>query len=197
LLKLDNLSKFYNKNQVLHSINYVFDQTRYCIVGAAGLETPTAGNITFNHKPVNSVECKKQQGISSDKIILPDFLTANQLLELHCQQNACPFPSILIDKLNFSLQLSTPVSALSLGNLKKISLLLALAHKPTILLLDEPTTGLDEKSRTWLLDYFQQYRGQIIITSHEDCFIKNKQYQQVAISALNNCMTTNNMTDHN
>ncbi len=201
LLKLDNLSKFYKNTQVLQNINYIFDQRRYCIIGAngcgkttllmlaAGLEEPTTGIVAFNDESVDSVTSKRLRGISSDKIILPDFLTPKQLLDLHCQQNHCIFPSALIDHLNFANQLSSQINALSLGNLKKISLLLALAHQPKLLLLDEPTTGLDKESRTWLLHYLDQYQGNIIVTSHEEYFTKSKQYKQVSITSLNNATT--------
>ena len=110
---------------------------------AAGLEDLNCGEIVFNEESVYLADAKRHLGISSDKIKLPDFLTAQQLLDFHCSQHDCPFPIVLVEHLGFRAHLATQVSALSLGSLKKISLLLALAHQPKCLLLDEPTTGLD------------------------------------------------------
>ena len=110
---------------------------------AAGLEDFNCGEIVFNEESVYLADTKRHLGISSDKIKLPDFLTAQQLLDFHCSQHDCPFPIVLVEHLGFRAHLATQVSALSLGSLKKISLLLALAHQPKCLLLDEPTTGLD------------------------------------------------------
>jgi len=197
LLILNNVSKFYQKNAVLKGVNFHFDKQRYCIIGpngigkttllmlAAGLENSSVGEITFNEKSVYLTENKRLMGISSDKISLPEFLTAQQLLEYHCSQHNCPFPTLLISNLGLSAQLTTQISALSLGGLKKISLLLAIAHQPKCLLLDEPTTGLDAKSREWLLDFLNSYQGQVIVTSHEQSFTENHHYQCVELTELN------------
>ncbi len=197
MLKLKDVSKYYQQKLVIDKINYCFDEQRYCIVGAngsgkttllmlaAGLETVTTGQITLDEQEVGFAVTKRKLGVSSDKIILPDFLTPKQLLEFHCAQHGCVFPTDLIQSLNFSEQLTTKVSALSLGNCKKISLLLALAHQSKCLLLDEPTTGLDHDSRIFLLDYLNGYQGQIIVTTHEDIFIDNPSYQQLDLSQLN------------
>jgi ABC-2 type transport system ATP-binding protein len=201
LLIVNNITKYYQNHNVLSNINFQFEQQRYCISGPngsgkttllmllAGLESITAGSITFDGHLVGSVVSKRLMGISSDKIALPDFLTGQQLLELHCQQHNCEFPHALIRYLEFGIQLTTPISALSLGNLKKTSLLLALAHQPKCLLLDEPTTGLDSLSRNWLLTYLTEYPGQIIVTSHEASFSQNSDYQQVSLTDLNQAAT--------
>lgn len=196
MLKLNKVSKFYQKNEVIKNITYSFTEQRYCIIGAngsgkttllmlvAGLEPVSAGQVTYNEQSVHLAKTKRHLGISSDKILLPEFLTAQQLLEFHCSQHKCSFPDALINHLGFTPQLATKVVKLSLGSLKKTSLLLALAHQPQYLLLDEPTTGLDHNSREWLLDYLDSYQGQIIVTSHEEVFTKNSGFQQIVLSDL-------------
>lgn len=52
----------------------------------------------------------------------------------------------------FDLALGKPVGALSRGNRAKLSLVAALAHNPRLLLLDEPTQGLDPVVRAEVLD---------------------------------------------
>jgi ABC-type multidrug transport system ATPase subunit len=182
---------------VLNSLTYRFEEARYCIIGpngsgkttllmlAAGLESVSAGEVTYNNEAVHLTTTKRYLGISSDKIMLPDFLTAQQLLDFHCSQHECNFPHTIIAHLGFTVQLTTQVSALSLGSLKKLSLLLALAHSPKCLMLDEPTTGLDHDSRLWLLNFLDDYQGQVIVTSHEKIFTESTYYQQIELAELN------------
>lgn len=198
LLILDGVSKNYQNKPIIHQLTYHFNDKRYCITGAngigkttllmlaSGLEPVSSGRVTLDGKFINLSETKRLVGVSSDKILLPDFLTPQKLLELHCHQHDCDFPIALINHLGFSTQLTTQVCNLSLGNLKKTSLLLALAHQPKCLILDEPTTGLDHDSRLWLLDFMTNYQGQIIVSSHEEIFTNNIVYQQISLSELNN-----------
>ncbi|TPH15573.1 ATP-binding cassette domain-containing protein [Litorilituus lipolyticus] len=196
MLNLINVTKLYQQKVVLNDMSFNFKQQRYCIVGpngsgkttllmlAAGIEKPDSGAVLYDDVAVYLDEIKKDIGVSSDRIVLPQFLTGKQLLEFHCSQHQCPYPHEYIEKLNFNVQLTTLVSALSLGNLKKISLLLAISHHPSYLLLDEPTTGLDKQSRLWLLDFLSEYSGQLIVTSHEECFVNNSDFHQLNIVEL-------------
>lgn len=195
---LNKVTKSYENHLIISNLSFQFDKDRYCISGPngsgkstllmlmSGIESLNFGSITCNEQPVISINIKHQIGVSSDKILFPEFLTAQQLLEFHCSQHNCLFPSHIVERLNFPEQLTTKISQLSLGNLKKLSLLLALSHNPLCLILDEPTTGLDHESRVWLLDYLEKYKGQVIVSSHEDSFIANPEYKQVNLLELNN-----------
>ena len=63
------------------------------------------------------------------------------------------------------------VSTLSFGSRMKLNLLLALSHRPALLLLDEPMSGLDAPSRqevyTELLDAVQEEDRTVLISSHD------------------------------
>src|SRR5207302_3611803 len=66
--------------------------------------------------------------------------------------------------------LEVPVKKLSLGQRMKAELACSLLHRPRVLLLDEPTIGLDvvmqEKVRQFILEYNKRYRATILLTSH-------------------------------
>jgi len=53
----------------------------------------------------------------------------------------------------------------------KVLLASALFGSPDILLLDEPTNGLDIKSKTWLENFLQDFKGTIILVSHDRHFL--------------------------
>ena len=64
-----------------------------------------------------------------------------------------------------------PTSALSGGQRSKLSLLKLLLSKSDLLLLDEPTNHLDIRSVSWLEGFLRDFRGAMIIVSHDRYFL--------------------------
>ena len=63
----------------------------------------------------------------------------------------------------------------TLGEKEKVKILLAQAlfGQPDIILLDEPTNGLDAASIHWLEDFLMDYEGTVIVVSHDRHFLNN------------------------
>lgn len=78
--------------------------------------------------------------------------------------------SELCDLLDFSDLLNRPLSKLSGGQRRRIDIARALLHDPEILILDEPTTGLDPQTRRLLWDVVQRLRKErgmtVLLTTH-------------------------------
>lgn len=72
----------------------------------------------------------------------------------------------LITVLNFNRMLDVCLSKLSLGNLKKIFLMLGFASKSKVVLLDEPFENLDEKTNQNLTHYISNSDRDMVIVSH-------------------------------
>ncbi len=69
--------------------------------------------------------------------------------------------------------LETQMSALSESEKVKVLLARALFGQPDIILLDEPTNGLDIQSVSWLEDFLMDYAGTVIVVSHDRHFLNN------------------------
>ena len=76
----------------------------------------------------------------------------------------------MVDLLDVKDKLNTQVRRLSLGERMKMEIIASLLHKPKIIMLDEPTLGLDvmsqSKIREFVKYYNEQYNATFIITSH-------------------------------
>ncbi len=82
---------------------------------------------------------------------------------------------MFIELLGLDDQLALEVGKMSTGNRQKVAILCALLHEPSLILLDEPTIGLDVDTVAQLKDFFvEQSRSQdqgFLITSHDLNFI--------------------------
>ena len=72
-----------------------------------------------------------------------------------------------------NMMLYSLMSALKESEKVKVLLARALFGQPDIILLDEPTNGLDPKSITWLENFLLDYEGTVIVVSHDRYFLNN------------------------
>ncbi|MGO3423951.1 MAG: ATP-binding cassette domain-containing protein [Pseudoalteromonas distincta] len=182
MIEVSGLHKQFAQNILYKDYRISFTAPRVCIEAPngqgkttllmmlAGLEQPQSGQILFAGKILP--EPYKQVAIASDRIALPDFLTAKQIINLTVSSLGCNWPAELISGFNFTEFLNTRFDALSSGNQKKCQLILALMRGAPYLLLDEPSAALDQTSIQYLLGLLDGYltdkaHGQIIITCHE------------------------------
>lgn len=74
--------------------------------------------------------------------------------------------------LGFTLEeLSKVINTLSGGQKSRVSLAKLLLRKPEVLLLDEPTNHLDINAVTWLEEFLRNYKGTLLIISHDRYFL--------------------------
>ncbi|HXN33420.1 MAG TPA: ABC-F family ATP-binding cassette domain-containing protein, partial [Polyangiaceae bacterium] len=80
----------------------------------------------------------------------------------------------LASHLGFSPRdLARPVASLSGGERGRLRLGVVLAQQPDVLLLDEPTNHLDLDTIGWLESWLADYRGAVLIVSHDRAFLDN------------------------
>jgi lipooligosaccharide transport system ATP-binding protein len=75
----------------------------------------------------------------------------------------------LLHEMKLSEQQHQHVETLSGGMKRRLAVARALLHEPQMLILDEPTTGLDPQARLWIWNYFEKLKTQkktIVLTTH-------------------------------
>ncbi len=143
-----------------------------------GLLPPTEGNARLFGAPVDNknIATRQQVGYMSQAFSLYGELTVLQNLTLHAQLFHLPEDKIsarvttLLTRFGLEPYLDDPADALPLGIRQRLSLAVAVVHEPKLLILDEPTSGVDPIARDqfWelLAELSRQQGVTIFISTH-------------------------------
>ncbi len=145
-----------------------------------GLDTPTSGEIIINGKSQNDFKEKDFDAYRNSIIgfIFQDFnilenynVYENISLAEHLQERAISNEQIdlLLDKLNLKNLGNRKTNELSGGQKQRVALARALIKKPQIILADEPTGNLDQKSSAEIFQLLKEISSQtlVIVVSHD------------------------------
>ncbi len=137
-----------------------------------GLVTPTSGAVTLNGVPVTgSAEYRRRIGYMPQVARFPPDLTGAEILSmLRRLRDVSPCREReLIELFDLDRELGKRTRTLSGGTRQKLSAVICCMYDPELLILDEPTAGLDPLSATRLKDLILSLRRRkrtIILTSH-------------------------------
>ena len=148
-----------------------------------GLLKPTTGNIYYNGADINDADYNKKELRS--KVGLVFQYPEHQLFEIDVFKDVCFGPKNLgLDRKEVELRAYAALKQvgiedeyfyqspfdLSGGQKRRVAIAGVLAMKPEVLILDEPTAGLDPKGRDEILDQIAKLRGEtgmtVILVSH-------------------------------
>lgn len=143
----------------------------------ATLHPPTSGTILFHGKSIydNLMEYRHALGLCPQSQNLDQFLTVKENLIFAGRYFLMPEAKIkqrteqLLEQLQLARYANFQVNALSGGNKQRLLIARALIHQPQLIILDEPTVGLDPDIRRALWDLIWQLREtgiSIILTTH-------------------------------
>lgn len=134
-----------------------------------GILKPSSGSVLYRGRPIDKL-FKHEVGIQFQSTSLPDNLTVTDCLKLFASfyQSHLPLKTLLsqcqlieiADKLHYTL---------SGGQRQRLLLALSLINDPSLLFLDEPTTGLDPQARLhfWqLIRDIKKLGKTIVLTTH-------------------------------
>lgn len=211
ILKLQGVSKSFKRRneevKPLDKIDFSLNEGDYSVImgrSGTGKSTllnvialflnPDEGDIFFKGKRINDLndeEASKYRNLEIGYLMqnLKTFsslnVIENVLLNNHIHkpdENALERSKDALEKLGISNLSTEQVSTLSGGEQKRVSIARALINKPDLLILDEPTSDLDEKTADEikiLLTDLNKKGMTILVVTHDNDFLKlgNKNYE--------------------
>ncbi len=109
-------------------------------------------------------------GVQLQSSGMPEMITPDEAMKLFCGYHGVAPRYDLLDRLGLAAKHKTPFHALSTGQQRRLALALAVAHDPRVLILDEPTAGLDVQTRVELHAMLRELQAQgttILLATHD------------------------------
>ena len=172
----DATISFAKKNLFENLSLNIFSHDKICLIGKNGVGKSTLMNCIANKIEFDKGELWKMPNLTIshltqsekifDSISVYDFIKKN----LKIDDNKSYLIDIICEKLKINKNAIT--SDLSGGQKRRVNLAKSLIIEPDILLLDEPTNHLDIEIIEWLENYLINYKGALIIISHDRKFLE-------------------------
>lgn len=135
-----------------------------------GLRRPTSGTVTLLGRSPQDVRSRQSLGSTPQETALPPTLRVGEVIDFVGKHFEQPMQTeALAEEFGLTSLLKRQTGALSGGQKRRLSVALAFVGRPKLVLLDEPTTGLDIDARHTL---WQAVRRQhdagatVVVTSH-------------------------------
>lgn len=184
ILTINGISKHFGHIVALNNISFTVPQgSVFGILGPNGsgkttllgivtdVLSPTSGTYEFfdGSKPVN--EIRKDMGVLLETPNFYPYLSAYQNLEIVSKIKNCDPSQIndVLKKLNLYIRRSSAYRTFSLGMKQRLAIASALLGNPSVLILDEPTNGLDPEGISEIRNLIKQLANEgktIILASH-------------------------------
>ncbi len=187
MLEVHKICKSYGKKQVLQDLSFAIKAGEvYGLLGPNGAGKTTMisilcgliqadhGSVTLNDQKISGVT-RSLIGIAPQESIFYRSLTCEENLHFFgqlyglnnqiCKKQA----QYCLELVGLSDRAKSIAETLSGGMQRRLSMAIALVHQPKLVVLDEPTTGLDIEARYELWELIRKLRGQdtaILLTTH-------------------------------
>ena len=182
LLEFTNVTKTYGNKQALSNVNFTLEAGK--IVGLLGpngsgkttimklingLIQPTSGTVLINGA-APGIASKKAISFLPDRTYLNNWMRVRDTFDMFGDFYA-DFDRVKAEEMLNSLQIdgSAPLKSLSKGTLEKVQLILVMARKAKLYLLDEPIAGVDPAARDYILRTILNNYGEdstILLSTH-------------------------------
>jgi lipoprotein-releasing system ATP-binding protein len=220
LLRCTNLTKEYNDGQnsvkVLKSVNFSIKKAeQIAIVGSSGsgkstllhllgaLDKPTSGQVTFEQQDIFSFSSNQQAKFRNQSLgfvyqfhhLLPEFSALENvamplLIAKKPINQANEMAMAMLDKVGLSHRYRHKPAELSGGERQRVAIARALVTQPKLILADEPTGNLDQKTGESIYELLSDLREQMhtsfVVVTH-DTQLANRLDR--SLNLLDGCLT--------
>ncbi|MBM3262749.1 MAG: heme ABC exporter ATP-binding protein CcmA [candidate division Zixibacteria bacterium] len=186
-IRIEQLTKTYGRFKALQRVDLSVPEGEYLTVvgpnGAgkstllgviAGLIRPTRGTVRIDGRDVMRERDEtdgRKIGVLSYHTYLYDDLTVRENLtfygRLYGVSRLQESIALLLEQVGMARRAESPVRTLSRGMKQRASLARALLHDPSVLLLDEPYTGLDQEAMDMLHQFLSVRRRTVFLVTHD------------------------------
>lgn len=136
-----------------------------------GLREASRGTVRLFGLSPRSPDARRRVGYTSQDLSYPAHLTANEVLQLVRGHFANSYDLLeLKERFQLDKIWKSKLGGLSGGERRRVGLACALVGRPDLLILDEPTTGLDVESRKKLwqeIESFKKRGGSVLLATHD------------------------------
>ncbi len=188
LLEVKNLYKRFEFRHVLKNLSFHLEKSqRLFLIGENGAGKTTLFSlltgrlkadqgevaITGSRLSKTSFQARRKVGLITHEPLLHEALEVHESLLWFAQALGIAHPKDRVNELlelfNLKTHAKSCLGKLSRGQKQKLALARAFLSNPSLLLLDEPFTGLDEQSRQDLLELLQELKQDqgMILTTHQ------------------------------
>jgi ABC-2 type transport system ATP-binding protein len=162
-VRVTGLRKRYGANEALRGVDFTLQAgeifgllgpngagkttTLECVLG---LREPDAGNVEICGLEARRFprEVKRKLGVALQSTALQDQITPREALDLFGAFYSEPEPTLrLLERFDLVAKADAAFETLSGGQRQRLALALAFVHRPEVVILDEPSTGLDPQAR--------------------------------------------------
>ena len=189
-IEINNLHKKFGKNRVLKGVDLTIEEGHiYAILGPngsgkttliksiLGMVLPNKGQISVLDKPIKKDwKYRKQINYLPQIANFPPNIKVKELIHMIKDlRNSPSEEESLITLFGLEPFLKKKLSTLSGGTKQKVNIVLTFMFNSPLIILDEPTTGLDPKALIHLKELIQKEKAQgktILITSHIMQFVQ-------------------------
>jgi ABC-2 type transport system ATP-binding protein len=187
-LDINNLSKVYDGSKAVNDISFKIEPGEiFGLLGPNGAGKSTTINMIGGVSRIGSgsieifgfdnqkeaLTTRRLVGVMHQEIVIDNFFTIDQALRFHAGyygvRDDAAWRQQLIDRLGLKPHLHKVMIKLSGGMKRRFMIAKALIHKPRLLILDEPTAGVDVELRHTLWDFVREINQQgttILLTTH-------------------------------